>query len=80
MTDAAEKILQDALALPDEERRRVAELLLDSVATDTTEEIEAAWVSEAVRRAGELERGEVEALDAETVLTELRAKFGSSST
>ncbi len=77
MTAAAEKILQDALALPDEERRRVAELLLDTVSTDTPEEIEAAWVAEAVRRAGELERGEVEALDGESVLAELKAKFQS---
>ena len=79
MTATAKKILDDALALPDDERRRIAELLLDSISTDTTEEIEAAWVSEAVRRADELERGEVEALDGESVLEDLKAKFPSAT-
>lgn len=52
-------------------------LLLDSFSTDSTEEIEAAWVAEAVRRADELERGEVEALDGESVLKDLKVKFQS---
>lgn len=79
MTAEAKRILEDALSLPDDERRRIAELLLDSVSTDSTEEIEAAWVAEAVRRAEQLERGEVEALDGETVLAELKAKFQSAA-
>ena len=79
MTAAAKKILEDALALPDDERRRIAEVLLDSISTDSTEEIEAAWVAEAVRRADELERGEVEALDGESVLKDLKAKFQSAA-
>ena len=77
MTAAAKKTLADALALPDDERRRIAELLLDSVSTDSAEEIEASWVAEAVRRADELERGEVEALDGESVLEDLKLKFQS---
>lgn len=77
VTAGATKILQDALALPDGERRRIAELLLDSISADGTEDIEAAWVAEAVRRADELERGEAEALDGESVLRDLKAKFQS---
>lgn len=79
MTAAAKKILEDALALPDDDRRRIAELLLDSISTDSTEEIEAAWVAEAVRRADELERAEVEALDGESVLEDLKTKFQSAA-
>lgn len=79
MTAEAKRILEDALSLPDDERRRIAELLLDSVSPDSTEEIEAAWVAEAVRRAEQLERGEVEALDGESVLAELKAKFKSAA-
>ncbi len=78
MTAAATKILEGALALPGEDRRRIAELLLDSVSTDTPEEIEAAWVAEAVRRADELERGDAEALDGRSVLEDLKAKFQSA--
>ena len=79
MTAAAKKILEDALGLPDDERCRIAELLLDSVSTDSAEEIEAAWVAEAVRRADQLERGEVEALDGDSVLEGLKAKFQSAA-
>ena len=63
VTVGAKKILEDALALPNDERRRIAELLFDSISTESTERIEAAWVEEAVRRADPLERREVEALD-----------------
>jgi putative addiction module component (TIGR02574 family) len=79
VTDAAKKLLEDALALPDDARRRIAELLLDSLSTDGTAESEAAWVAEAVRRANELERGEVEALDGESVLEDLKSKFQSAA-
>jgi hypothetical protein len=75
---AAEKILGDALSLPEDERRRIAEVLLDSVSTDSPAEIEAAWVSEAVRRAEELERGEAQALDGRAVLDALKAKLQSA--
>jgi hypothetical protein len=78
VTAEAKKILEDALSLPDDERRRIAELLLDSISTESPEEIEAAWVAEAVRRGDQLERGEVEALDGESVLADLKARFQSA--
>jgi hypothetical protein len=60
-------------------KRRIAELLLDSVSTECTEEIEAAWVAEAVRRAEQSEHGEIEALDGESVLADLKTKFQSAA-
>ena len=77
MTAAANKILEGALALPDDERRRIAELLLDSIPTQDAQEIETAWVTEALRRADELERGDAEALDGRSVLEELKARLQS---
>jgi hypothetical protein len=79
MTAAATRVLQDALSLPDEARRRIAELLLDSLASETSEEIEAAWVAEAVRRADELERGAAHALDGLQVLDDLKARFSDAA-
>jgi hypothetical protein len=79
VTAEAKKILEEALALPHDQRRRIAELLFDSVSTETADEIEAAWVAEAVHRADELERGEAEALDGESVLQDLKAKFQSAA-
>ncbi|MEM7155632.1 MAG: addiction module protein [Myxococcota bacterium] len=78
MTAVAEKILRGALALPGNERRRIAELLFDSISEDSVDELESAWVAEAVRRADELERGEAEALDGESVLNDLKARFQST--
>ncbi|MCH9687286.1 MAG: addiction module protein [Deltaproteobacteria bacterium] len=75
MTSAAKKVLDDALALPDDERRRVAEALLHALPIETADEIEIAWLEEARQRAGRLERGEVNARDGETALASLEAKL-----
>ena len=60
MSSAAKKILDEALALPEEERRRLAEALLDSVPADSAVEIQAAWRDEVLRRIGEVSDGTVE--------------------
>lgn len=75
MTSAAKKVLDQALALPDDERLRIAEALLDTMPPETADEIEMAWLEEARRRAGRLERGEIEARDGETILASLDAKL-----
>jgi Putative addiction module component len=75
VTSAAKKVLDEALALPDDERRRVAEALLDAMPPETADEIEQAWLDEARRRAGRLERGEVEAKDGEVALAALEEKL-----
>jgi hypothetical protein len=73
----AKKILDDALALPEEDRVRVAERLLDSVPQQTAEEIERAWTEEAFRRAEALARGETAALDGEAAVAQLESKLRS---
>jgi len=75
VTSAAEKILANALSLPEDERRVVAERLLDTVLRDDPEDVAKEWTAEAVRRAEALERGEVEALDGETAIAGLEAKL-----
>ena len=77
MTSTAEKVLEDALALPEAERRLVAERLLDTVLGDDREAVAQAWADEAIRRAGALERGEVAALDGETATAGLESKLRS---
>lgn len=59
VTSSARKVLEEALALPEEDRRRVAEALLDSVPREPEQEVESAWRDEVVRRIAEVERGEV---------------------
>lgn len=75
VTAAAKKILQEALALPEDERRRVAEALLDAMPPQTADDIEMAWLEEARRRADRVERGEVQARDGEAFLAALEAKL-----
>jgi hypothetical protein len=75
VSSAAKKVLEQALALPDDERRRVAEALLETIPPDTVTEIQAAWLETARARAGRLERGEVETRDGEVTLATLEAKL-----
>jgi putative addiction module component (TIGR02574 family) len=58
MTANALKLLDEALQLPEEDRAELALRLLDSVG-EPADEVERAWIEEAKRRLGEIERGEV---------------------
>lgn len=59
VTSSARKVLEEALALPEEDRRRVAEALLDSTPRESEQEIESAWRDEVMHRIEEVRRGEV---------------------
>lgn len=75
MSTEAARILSDALTLPDVQRRKIVEALLDSMAPESPEAVEAAWVEEARRRAERLELGLSRARDGELVLREIAAKL-----
>lgn len=75
MTSTAKKILDEALSLPEDDRRRVAERLLDSVPRESAEDVEQAWDQEVLRRVKAAERGETEARDWDEASAELRAKY-----
>jgi putative addiction module component (TIGR02574 family) len=59
--DAAE-ILKAALALPADKRAALAASLLDSLDTDTDEDVEASWAIEVNRRVSELDSGAVKTM------------------
>ena len=70
MTAASKKILQDALALPEDQRLMVAEELLESVDVvdgATHAEIDEAWRAEILRRVAQVRNGEVELVAWEAV-------------
>jgi hypothetical protein len=75
MTSAAKKVLDEALALPEQDRRRVAEALLDTMRPEDAAQIEAAWLEEAQRRADRLERGEIEAREGDATLAALEGRL-----
>ena len=68
------KALQEAaLDLPPDERASLARKLLLSLDEPPEEELAETWLSEAKRRAGELDRGEMKPIAAEEVRRKARA-------
>ena len=68
------KTLQEAaLSLPPDERAALAEKLLLSLDEPSDDELERSWLSEAARRARELDRGDVRAIPAEEVRRKARS-------
>lgn len=74
MPTPIEKIRAEAMKLSPEERADLAEMLWLSV--DSAEEVDAAWDEEIARRIRQIDAGDVECVPWETVMAELRAKYG----
>ncbi|MFW5920537.1 MAG: addiction module protein [Polyangiales bacterium] len=70
---AAEKILHDALALPRDQRSKVAAELIASLDEASDEGVEAAWAEEIERRVARIRSGESEGVPAEDVHARIRA-------
>jgi putative addiction module component (TIGR02574 family) len=59
MSEVAEKLKNDLLALSEQDRAQIAYLLLESLGeAEDPETVDAAWEKELQRRWGEIERGE----------------------
>lgn len=67
MTDQSRRILTEAMALPPMDRAEVVEQLLASFDFAVRAAIDAAWSIEAEDRVQAYERGDLEALSAESV-------------
>lgn len=75
MTASAKKVLDDALALPEADRRRLLQALLDAVPPEAADAIELAWLDEVRSRAGRLEAGHTTARDGDQALSALDDKL-----
>lgn len=67
VTEAARKIFDEALALPERERLALAEALLDSLSAEDQAEIDEAWRTEILRRMEQVRTGEVRLESSEEV-------------
>ena len=74
MTQKSQVLLEEALKLTAYERAEVAEQLIASLDEVPDTDVEQAWQEEVQRRLGQIERGEGELIDSETVMAELRKK------
>lgn len=71
MSELAEKLIQQALGLPPDERAEVAERLLQSLEPSLSA-IDQLWAQEAESRIDAYERGEIEAIPAEDVFNAIK--------
>ena len=76
MNAVAEKLAEEALALQDDDRAALVEVLLRSLAPSGGEEIDRLWAEEAEKRVREIEDGTVTLLDGSEVFREIRDRFG----
>lgn len=76
MSSSARKILDDAMGLPAEQRRIMAEALLHSVSEESEHEIHPAWRDEVMRRIEQVQRGEVRPEPWSEVRAKLRQAIG----
>jgi putative addiction module component (TIGR02574 family) len=71
-----ELLTREALALPAQERARLAELLLSSLDDLPDQEVERLWVTEAQRRAAEIDGGDVPQVTADQLRQRVRTLLG----
>lgn len=76
MNARARKIIDEALSLPEEDRALVVAELQESLSAEASEDVQAAWDDELVRRARMIAEGHAELVDGEQVAQRIRAKFG----
>ena len=67
---------REALALPEEDRARLAERLLQTLAPGEDVDAEEEWLAEAERRYREYQAGRMTARSSEQVLKDARKKLG----
>ena len=73
MSELAEKLIQQALGLPANERAEVAERLLSSLEPSLSEK-DQLWAREVEDRIDAYERGEIRAIPAEDVFNEINSR------
>ncbi len=74
MTEAARRILSQALELPIDQRAELAVELIASIDGDPDADVEAAWAAEIERRASRALAGETQGQEWRGVLSRLRAQ------
>ena len=72
----ADQIAKEALALPSEERARLADRLVESLDAAGTSRIDQLWAVEAKRRRDEVREGKVKTIPGEEVLARVRRSLG----
>ena len=75
LTAIANKVFEEALSLPSDERVSLVEKLLTSLNLPIQAEIDRLWVEETERRVSQIERGDVELISGDEVFAKIRRKY-----
>ena len=75
MTTLTEKIVDEALSLPNEMRAVVVDKLLESLNIPSQKEIDLLWTNEAEKRYKDIKNNKLKAIDGELVFNEIRKKY-----
>ncbi|MEW6357157.1 MAG: addiction module protein [Planctomycetota bacterium] len=75
MTAPDNKIVQDVLSLPADQRIALVDHLLQSLNAPTQPEIDALWAKEAERRIAEVDSGDAKPIPGEDVFREIRERL-----
>lgn len=74
MTAMAEKIYEEVLDLPSDERLGLIDKLLESI-SPSTKSIQNAWIAEAEKRLAEYREGHTQAIPGEEVFQKIHARL-----
>jgi len=75
MSGVGNKVFEEALSLPSDERVSLVEKLLTSLNLPIQEEIDQLWAEEAKRRVSQIEQGEVKLIPGNEVFAKIRRKY-----
>lgn len=76
MERADDKVIEEALSLPADERLNLIEKLLLSLNLPIDEEIDRMWAEEAEHRVSQIEEGKVKLVPGDEVFKKIRKKYG----
>lgn len=75
MTALAEKIYNEVLDLPNDERMSLIDKLLHVISVPTATDIEKAWLEESHKRLADIRAGKTRTIPGETVFEEINERF-----
>jgi putative addiction module component (TIGR02574 family) len=75
MSSRANKVVEEALSLPSDERASLVEKLISSLNLPVQEEIDKLWADESERRVSQIEKGEIELIPGNEVFAKIRRKY-----
>ena len=75
MSDVENRVFEEALSLPSDERIGLIQKLLMSLNLPIQAEIDRLWAEEAERRVSQIEQGDVELIPGDKVFARIRRKY-----